>query len=58
MIYHIFSVPFKLNVAARVSSYTLGLQADLHKFDVIHKEKEGKASSLTSARVAICLAVR
>jgi hypothetical protein len=39
------------NVTARVGSNTLGPQSDLHKFDVIHKEKEGTAFSLTFARV-------
>jgi len=51
IIYHIFSVLVKLNVATRVGSYTLGLQSDLHKFDAVRKEKDGKAFSLTSARV-------
>jgi hypothetical protein len=38
IIFHIFSVLVKLNVAARMASNTLGLQSDLHKFDAVHKE--------------------
>jgi hypothetical protein len=44
----------KLNVTARKNSHNLGLRSDLHKFDAIHKEEEGKVFSLTSARVPIC----
>ena len=36
---------------APVGSNTLLLQSDLHKFDAIHKKKDGKAYPLTSARV-------
>jgi hypothetical protein len=39
-----------------MSSNTLGIQSDLHKFDAIRKEKKGKGFSLTSARVPTCLA--
>ena len=49
--FHNFSVLVQLNVTARVGSNTLGLQSDLHKFGAIHKEKEEKAFSLTSALV-------
>ena len=38
IIYHIFSVLFKLNVTTRVGSNTLRLLSDLHKFDTICKE--------------------
>jgi hypothetical protein len=41
-----------------MASNTLGLQTDLHKFDNIRKEKEGKAFSKTSARVPTCPADR
>jgi len=34
-----------------MGSNILGLQSDLHRFDTIHKEKEGRAFSLTSACV-------
>jgi hypothetical protein len=51
VIFHIFSVLIKFNVTARMGSNTLGLQSDLHKFDIIHKEKEGRAFSLISACV-------
>jgi len=51
VIFLIFSVLIKFNVTARMGSNTLGLQSDLHKFDIIHKEKEGRAFSLTSAYV-------
>jgi len=53
IIFHFFFffVLIKFNVTACVSSNTLQLQSDLHKFDIIHKEKEGRAFSLTVARV-------
>jgi hypothetical protein len=54
IIFHIFSVLVKLNVTARMVSNTLGLQSNLHKFDAIHKELEGEAFALTSARVPTC----
>jgi hypothetical protein len=38
IIFHIFPVHVKLNLAARMVSNTLGLQSDLHKFDAIRKE--------------------
>jgi hypothetical protein len=34
-----------------MGSNTLGPQYDLHKFEAIHKKNEGRAFSLTSARV-------
>lgn len=42
-----------MTVTARVGSDTPGLHYDLHKFEVIRKEKEGKAFPLTSARVML-----
>jgi hypothetical protein len=39
---------------ARMASNTLGLQSDLHKCDAIHKQYEGEAFALTSARVPTC----
>jgi hypothetical protein len=38
IIFHIFPVHVKLNIAARMASNTLGLQSDLHKFYAIRKE--------------------
>lgn len=38
IIFHIFSVLFKLNLTARMGSNTLRLLSDLHKFDTICKE--------------------
>jgi hypothetical protein len=43
-----------MNVTARVGSNTRGLQSDLHNFGAFHKEEEGKAFSLTSARAPTC----
>jgi hypothetical protein len=37
----------KFNVTAHMGSDTLGLQFDLHKLNIIHKEKDGRAFSLT-----------
>jgi hypothetical protein len=52
IIFHVFFVLVKLNVAARMGSNTLRLQSYLRKFEGIQKEQEGKTFSLTSARVA------
>jgi hypothetical protein len=49
IIFHIFFVLIKFNVTAFMSSNTLGLQSNLHKFDIIHKEKEERTFSLTCA---------
>jgi hypothetical protein len=38
IIFHIFPVHVKMNIAALMVSNTLGLQSDLHKFDAISKE--------------------
>jgi hypothetical protein len=38
IIFHIFSVLFKLNVTARMGNNTLRLLFDQHKFDAICKE--------------------
>jgi hypothetical protein len=38
IIFHIFPVLVKLNIAARMASNTLGLQSDLHKFDAVQKK--------------------
>jgi len=51
IIFHIFSVLVKLNVTVRMGNNTIGIQSYLHKFEAIHKEQEGKAFSLTSARL-------
>ena len=38
IIFHIFSVPVKLNVTARMGSNTLRRLSDLHKIESISKE--------------------
>jgi hypothetical protein len=54
IIFHIFTALVQVNVTAIMDSSTIGLQSDLHRLKAIRTEKEGKALSLTSARVPTC----
>jgi hypothetical protein len=49
-----FLLLVKFNVTAHVGSNILRLPSDLHNFDTIHWEEEGKALSLTSALMPTC----